>query len=114
MTSPRLPRAPLRTEAALGEGDALLVTPLQLLSAYAALFNGGRLLEPQQAPPAGFRERELSRVNVSGEERALLVAALRGAVKYGTAADARLDDLPLRVFGKTGTATEIGGFRTDG
>jgi stage II sporulation protein D len=113
-TAPRLPRAPLRTETALGEGDALLVTPLQLLSAYAALFNGGRLLEPQHAAPSGFRARELSRLEVSGEERALLVAALRGAVKYGTAEAAKLDELPLRVFGKTGTATEIGGFRTDG
>jgi stage II sporulation protein D len=112
--SPRLPRAPLRVSAALGEGDALLVTPLQLLSAYAALFNGGRLLEPRRAAPSGFSARELARATVSDEERALLVAALRGAVKYGTAADAGLDGLPLRVFGKTGTATEIGGFRTDG
>ena len=113
-TSPRLPRAPLRVSTALGEGDALLVTPLQLLSAYAALFNGGRLLEPQQAASPDSSARELSRVSVSDEERGLLVAALRGAVRYGTAADAKLGELPLRVFGKTGTATEIGGFRTDG
>jgi stage II sporulation protein D len=114
LTSPRLPRAPLRTETALGEGDALLVTPIQLLTAYATLFNGGRLLEAQQAAPSAFRAHELSRLEISEEERALLVAALRGAVKYGTAAAAKLDELPLRVFGKTGTATEIGGFRTDG
>jgi penicillin-binding protein 2 len=38
-----LPRGAWRVGDALGEGDHLLVTPVQLLAAYAALVNGGRL-----------------------------------------------------------------------
>ncbi|HVG38392.1 MAG TPA: penicillin-binding transpeptidase domain-containing protein, partial [Pyrinomonadaceae bacterium] len=34
-------------QVSLGEGDHLLVTPIQLLTAYSALVNGGRLLRPQ-------------------------------------------------------------------
>ncbi|MFL6227486.1 MAG: SpoIID/LytB domain-containing protein [Pyrinomonadaceae bacterium] len=112
--APRLPRGAWRTEDALGEGGGVLVTPLQLVSAYAALANGGHLFEPQRAAPADFSPREKARLTISDEERAVLVAGMRGAVSYGTAERARLDALPLRVFGKTGTATEIGGFRTHG
>ena len=102
------------TSTALGEGGALVVSPLRLAAAYAALFNGGRLYEPQQSAPENFRAREIGRVPLSAEERALLIAGMRGAVRYGTAEAAELDELPLRVFGKTGTATEVGGFRTHG
>ncbi|MDT7604127.1 MAG: penicillin-binding protein, partial [Acidobacteriota bacterium] len=112
--TPRLPRGAWRTETALGEGGGVLVTPLQMISAYAALVNGGRLFEPQRAAPDGFNAHERARLNVTDAERAMLVAGMRGAVSYGTAERARLDALPLRIFGKTGTATEIGGFRTHG
>jgi stage II sporulation protein D len=113
--APRLPpRGAWRTETALGEGGALLATPLQMISAYAALVNGGRLFDARRGAPEEFGARESARVPVSAEERALLVEGMRGAISYGTAQQARLDGLPLKVFGKTGTATEIGGFRTHG
>jgi stage II sporulation protein D len=112
--TPRLPRGAWRTETALGEGGGVLVTPLQLITAYAALVNGGRLFEPQRAAPADFDAHEKARLTISDEERTLLITGMRGAVSYGTAERARLDALPLRIFGKTGTATEIGGFRTHG
>jgi stage II sporulation protein D len=113
--APRLPaRGAWRTETALGEGGDVLVTPLQMISAYAALVNGGRLFDARRAAPEDFDARERARVTVSTEERALLVEGMRGAISYGTAARARLDELPSRIFGKTGTATEIGGFRTHG
>jgi stage II sporulation protein D len=113
--TPRLPaRGAWRTENALGEGGAILATPLQMISAYAALVNGGRLFDPRRAAPENFEARERARVPVSAAERALLVAGMRGAISYGTAQQARLDELPLKIFGKTGTATEIGGFRTHG
>ncbi len=102
------------TSTALGEGGALGVSPLRLVAAYAALFNGGRLYEPRLSAPEHFQPRELARVPVSDDERALLIAGMRGAVRYGTAEASGLDKLPLPVFGKTGTATEIGGFRTHG
>jgi stage II sporulation protein D len=112
--TPRLPHGAWRTETALGEGGDVLVTPLQMISAYAALVNGGRLFEPQRDAPSDFEPRERARLSISDEERALIVEGMRGAVSYGTAERARLDDLPLRIFGKTGTATEINGFRTHG
>jgi stage II sporulation protein D len=112
--TPRLPRGAWRTETALGEGGAVLVTPLQLITAYAALVNGGRLFEPRRGAPADFDAHEKARLDITDEERTLLAEGMRGAVSYGTAERARLDALPLRIFGKTGTATEIGGFRTHG
>ena len=113
---PRLPRGNPQVKTALGEGDELLVTPLQLVSAYAALFNGGRLYRARPATaPGDFRAEELARLDISGDERALLLSGLRGAVKYGTAAPADLASLPTHVFGKTGTATdESDGFHTHG
>ncbi|MCA1628764.1 MAG: SpoIID/LytB domain-containing protein [Acidobacteria bacterium] len=113
--APRLPaRGAWRTETALGEGGAILATPLQMISAYSALVNGGRLFDARRAAPENFDARESARVHVSPEERALVVGGMRGAISYGTAERARLDELPLKIFGKTGTATEIGGFRTHG
>ncbi|HEV2799083.1 MAG TPA: SpoIID/LytB domain-containing protein [Pyrinomonadaceae bacterium] len=115
-SAPRLPRSDWQLSTALGEGDELLVTPLQLLSAYAALFNGGRLYQIQAADaPANFRAHEIARLDIAHAERALLLSALRGAVRYGTAAPADLASLPTHVFGKTGTATDgSDGFHTHG
>jgi len=116
--APRLPRGNWQVSAALGEGGELLVTPLQLVAAYAALFNGGHLYRPHAAPgklPGSFRADELARLDITPGERALLLSGLRGAVKYGTAAPANLASLPTHVFGKTGTATdESDGFHTHG
>ncbi|MCA1615257.1 MAG: SpoIID/LytB domain-containing protein [Acidobacteria bacterium] len=112
--APRVAPARWDTSTALGEGGAHGVTPLRLVAAYAALFNGGRLFEPQTAAPESFQPRELARVPLSDDERAALVAGMRGAVRYGTAEASGLAELSLPVFGKTGTATEIGGFRTHG
>lgn len=81
---------------ALGEGEDLLVTPMQLLTAYAALVNDGR---------TGA---------LSAVEQTTLLEGLRGAIEEGTAARADLSSLPLHIFGKTGTATEVGDFRTHG
>lgn len=39
---------------------------------------------------------------------------MRGAVRYGTAETASLYSLPIYIFGKTGTATQINGFRSQG
>ncbi len=110
----KLPRARWRLSETLGEGEDLLVTPLQLLTAYAALFNGGHLYAPQQSATENFQAHERATLEVVPAERALLLAGLRGAVAYGTAQRAHLDALPVPVFGKTGTATEVGGVHTHG
>ena len=50
----KLPHGQWRAETALGEGDQIEVTPIQLLTAYSALVNGGHLLVPQIAPAESF------------------------------------------------------------
>lgn len=111
----RLPsRDHWRVADALGESEQLLVTPAQLVAAYAALFNGGHLYAPRRAPSEGFGPRERAGIEIEPGQRALLVEGMRGAVAYGTAARADLNTLPAYVFGKTGTSTPPGDFRTQG
>ncbi len=110
----KLPYGQWRAETALGEGAELEVTPIQLLAAYSALVNGGHLVVPQIASEAGFVAQYQRDLSIDDEHRQLILSGMRGAVRYGTAEHARLHSLPLYVFGKTGTATPIGGFRTHG
>jgi SpoIID/LytB domain protein len=98
----------------LGESEALRVTPAQMATAYAALFNGGRLLAPRAARPEGFAPTLRAQLEVKPSERAMLLAGMRGAVAYGTAARAGLATLPVYVFGKTGTSTPQDGWRAQG
>ncbi|HVF48892.1 MAG TPA: SpoIID/LytB domain-containing protein [Pyrinomonadaceae bacterium] len=110
-----LPRAGQWHESiALGESQQLHVTPIQLITAYAALVNGGHLYVPQRAPARDFAPRTRSTLDIAPAHRALLLSGMRGAVAYGTAARAGLSALPLHVFGKTGTSTPADDFRTQG
>ncbi len=99
----------------LGESARVQVTPAQLLTAYAALFNGGRLFVPRAGAAAeGATPRERAAPAVDSTHRAMLLAGMRGAVSYGTAARAGLATLPVHVFGKTGTSTPADDFRPQG
>lgn len=109
-----LPRDVPGVPEMLGESEALRVSPAQMATAYAALFNGGRLLAPLRAHAEGFEPRERARIDVAPRHRALILAGMRGAVAYGTASRAGLATLPLYVFGKTGTATPHGDWRSQG
>ncbi|HEX8352788.1 MAG TPA: penicillin-binding transpeptidase domain-containing protein, partial [Pyrinomonadaceae bacterium] len=109
-----LPRDPAGVAEMLGESEQLRVTPAQLASAYAALFNGGLLLAPRPGRAEGFTPTVRARAEVSDGQRALLLAGMRGAVAYGTASNAGLSTLPVYVFGKTGTATPQVGWRAQG
>jgi stage II sporulation protein D len=100
--------------AAVGESDHIQVTPIQLLTAYTALVNGGHLFEPGVATSEQFRTVERSTIAIAERHRAIIVDGMRGAVRYGTARTAKLDSLPLTLIGKTGTATPAKGFRTNG
>jgi SpoIID/LytB domain protein len=104
----------MKASNALGEGKELLVTPIQLLTAYAALANGGHLYRPRLASARKFTKEERTRITIAPAHRALLVKGMRGAVVYGTALRALLNRLPLYIFGKTGTATANDGLHTQG
>jgi SpoIID/LytB domain protein len=109
-----LPRGYWRINTALGDDTQLLVTPVQLITAYAALFNGGHLFAPQNARANNFTSRERASLNIAPAHRTLLLKGMRGAVIYGTAAPAGLGSLPQYLFGKTGTATSNDDFHTHG
>lgn len=103
-----------RVRDLLGEGDNLLVTPIQLLTAYLALMNGGHVLRPRLSDDEKFVGEERSTLHIEPSQRGELVRGMRGAVVYGTAEKAGLDKLPLFIFGKTGTSASSSGFRRQG
>jgi stage II sporulation protein D len=100
--------------AAIGESDSLQVTPIQLLTAYAALVNGGHLYTPRIADAFDFRATERARIDISQPQHAIITEGMAGAIRFGTARSAKLDSLPLTIIGKTGTANPPKGFRTNG
>jgi stage II sporulation protein D len=103
-----------RVRDLLGEGDNLLVTPIQLLTAYSALMNGGHLFRPQVSDDEKSVSDERATFHIEASQRAALVKGMRGAVVYGTAEKAGLSKLPIFVFGKTGTSSASNGFRRQG
>jgi cell division protein FtsI/penicillin-binding protein 2 len=105
-----LARGRWQPQSPLGEGAFLQVTPLQMATAYAALFNGGALLKPNCD---GVRKVR-AQLRIDDKERSMLLEGMRGAVSFGTAEKADLDSLPVYIIGKTGTSTQLGDFRTQG
>lgn len=105
-----LARGKWQPQSPLGEGPFLQVTPVQMATAYAALFNGGVLLKPNYD---GVR-RVRAQIQFDDKKRSILLDGMRGAVTFGTAEKADLDSLPVYIIGKTGTSTQLGGFRTQG
>ena len=100
---------------AIGQGD-VLVTPLQLTSAYSALANGGTLYAPRLAkgllsadgrtvtpiPPV-----RTGRLPVSPQVLAYMSSALTGVPEQGGTAQEAFKKFPfgrLQIAGKTGTA----------
>lgn len=110
----RIARSAWQPQSALGEGEYLQTTPLQLITAYTALVNGGREFVPQVSPSRDAPPEIRAQLSIPDETRKLIVKGMRGAVRYGTAESANLYSLPAYIFGKTGSATELGGFRTHG
>ncbi|MDQ2921178.1 MAG: SpoIID/LytB domain-containing protein, partial [Acidobacteriota bacterium] len=110
----KLPRNGWHSQNAIGESDDLQATPIQLIDAYSALVNGGHLFTPRVASARGYVPELRASVAIKDEHRSLIVKGMRGAVRYGTAETASLYSLPVYIFGKTGTATQINGFRSQG
>ena len=84
----------------IGQGP-ILVTPIQLAVAYAALVNGGNLVQPHLVPgkggasrPTGLPAEALAHVRRGME---MVVVGDRGTAR-------RLGNLPVRLAGKTGTS----------
>lgn len=100
--------------SAVGESNHIQVTPIQLLTAYTALVNGGHLFKPQMGTANHFRAVDRSHISIASQHRAIIVNGMRGAISYGTARAAKLDSLPLTIVGKTGTAMPAKGFRNNG
>lgn len=94
-------------------GQEVGVTALQLASAYSAIANGGRLLEPRLCLDADWPTGETPRWPVPSEVRrvispetaATLTRMMEGVVKRGTGVDAAVPG--WTAAGKTGTAQEI-------
>lgn len=98
----------------IGQGD-LLVTPLQLAAATASIVNGGKLYQPRLVDkivdsdkniikaiePKVLRENFIDSVNSE-----IIKRAMRQTVTAGSAL--LLNDLPVPVAGKTGTAQVAG------
>ncbi|HUQ77702.1 MAG TPA: penicillin-binding protein 2 [Patescibacteria group bacterium] len=97
-------------QAGIGQGYDV-VTPVQLINAYAALANGGRLLQPQvvrqvMAPDGSvirpFAPKEIRRLDVSRSVLKSMREAARNVVNIRHTYN--LVDLPIVVAGKSGTA----------
>ncbi|WP_031165394.1 penicillin-binding protein 2 [Streptosporangium roseum] len=102
----------------IGQGD-VLVTPLQLAAAYAALVGDGRLRSPRLGwalvRPDGTMVKEIKtpvvrKLPISAKERAYIKGALSEVASDGTAAGAFVG-FPMdkvKIGGKTGTAEVYG------
>ncbi len=89
-----------RSLASMAMGQEVAVSPLQLLSAYSAIANGGRLLRPRIFLDDPVIERR--RWKVKPEVLAQVREMLAGVVEGGTGKKAALPG--VRIAGKTGTA----------
>jgi cell division protein FtsI (penicillin-binding protein 3) len=115
--SPGLVR-PLRkssriTLATTSFGQGIAVTPLQLLRAYAAIANGGKLLRPYVVRRVVAADGSILHENkpqvvgqpIAAATARIVTQLLRGVVDGGTGTQARIDGIP--VAGKTGTAQKV-------
>jgi cell division protein FtsI (penicillin-binding protein 3) len=101
------------TKAFISFGYELSVTPLQLISAYAAVINGGVLYQPQIIKRIMDKKGVVLnetlpkpiRTVISKETSARMREYLRGVVDKGTGKSAKLDF--VSVGGKTGTSQKL-------
>ena len=112
--SGNLKQADWRVSTAIGNDENVLVTPVQLLTAFTALVNGGHLLRPRIAEAEQFSSQEIRTLNLNPQQRAVLIEGMQGCTNFGSASEAGLDKLPYDVLGKTGTSGASNGFRTQG
>lgn len=103
----------LSTKQYMSFGYEISATALQVLDAYAAIANGGVLMQPHVVKGIlstdGDIENEIQpqqiRRVVSQETARLLTDMLVGVVEHGTGQEARING--VRIAGKTGTAQQL-------
>ena len=101
------------TLTSMSIGYEVSITPLQLVTAYSALANGGELMKPyvvaERRGVTGTtlwrNEPETIRRVMKKETAETLRPAFEQAVETGTATEAQIEG--LRVAGKTGTALQV-------
>jgi len=102
-----------RTLASLSMGQEIGVTPIQMVTAVAAIANGGMLMKPYivseiRDAQGHVKKQTLPHVKrrvISPETARVVTQILEGAVTAGTGEKAAIDG--FRVAGKTGTAQKI-------
>ena len=108
-------------QAGIGQ-NVIAVTPLQLLNAYAAVANGGRLMEPQvvlgETDASGalirrYEPRPIRTLDVDASTLHTMRVAAREVIASGHAYNIRDLALPGALSGKTGTA-EFGELTAEG
>lgn len=95
------------TVANIGFGQGILVTPIQVVRAYAAFLNGGWLVQPSLVMPSfpGFKAEPPRRI-ISERTAAAVLETLQAVTeKEGTGGKAVLEG--YQVAGKTGTAQVV-------
>lgn len=97
----------------IGQGY-LLATPLEVVSAFASLINGGKLLKPQLVHQVIDKDKQVVKEFepqivredfIDDKNLTIVKQAMKGTVDYGSAVV--LNNLPVEAGAKTGTA-EIG------
>jgi cell division protein FtsI (penicillin-binding protein 3) len=94
------------TLATIGFGQSVMVTPIQMIRAYAALSNGGYLVEPtllKRKEKEEIRKSAILKPGTVKDVTEALVGVTEG--EKGTGQKARLEG--FRVAGKTGTAQTV-------
>jgi penicillin-binding protein 2 len=108
-------------QAGIGQ-NVIAVTPLQILNAYAAVANGGRLMEPMivrgETDTAGelvrtYEPKVIRELAASDETLQTMRIGSREVITTGHAYNIRDLDLPGALSGKTGTA-EFGELTEEG
>ncbi len=101
----------------IGQGD-LLVSPVQVARAYAAIYNGGTLVTPHvggEIRQDGELVRKISpeptgQVNVSDYHLQNAIQGMRGVTENGGTAESVFEDSELDVAGKSGTGETPKGY----
>lgn len=101
------------SKAFIAHGYEISVTPIQMVMAYSAIINGGKLLQPhilkKVVNPDGEIEEEISSVKIrnviSKETSERMKKILLGVVENGTGSNAQQEN--IYVGGKTGTAQKL-------
>lgn len=94
-------------------GQGFQVTPLQMITAFSAVVNGGNLMKPQlikaytdaEGKVIGTVENEVVRRVISEDTSRIMRSALESVVANGTASGAYVEG--YRIGGKTGTSQKI-------